>query len=75
VLAGHSDGGAIAYAAVDARPDRVERVVYVDSGPLGDGGLVNDELPVENGQIPLPDWSVFDAADLVTSTTSCASFR
>lgn len=65
VLAGHSGGGAVAHAAVDARPDRVARVVYVDSGPLGDGGLINDELPVENGEVPLPDWSLFDAEDLV----------
>jgi pimeloyl-ACP methyl ester carboxylesterase len=37
VLAGHSGGGAIAHAAVDARPDRVARVVYVDSWPHGPG--------------------------------------
>ncbi len=65
VLVGHSGGGAVAHAAVDARPDRVARVVYVDSGPLGDGGLINDELPVENGEVPLPDWSLFEAEDLV----------
>ena len=65
VLVGHSGGGAIAHAAVDARPDRVARVVYVDAGPLGDGGVMNDELPVANGEIPLPDWSVFDEEDLV----------
>ncbi|MEQ4722874.1 alpha/beta hydrolase [Nonomuraea sp. B19D2] len=65
VLVGHSGGGAIAYAAVDARPDRVARVVYVDSGPLGEGGVINDELPVVNGEVPLPDWSLFEAEDLV----------
>jgi pimeloyl-ACP methyl ester carboxylesterase len=65
VLVGHSGGGAIAHAAVDARPDRVARVVYVDSGPLGDGGVINDELPAQNGEVPLPDWSLFDEADLV----------
>src|SRR3954468_19235761 len=65
VLVGHSGGGAIAHAAVDARPDRVARVVYVDSGPLGDGGGINDERPAQNGEVPLPDWSLFDEADLV----------
>jgi pimeloyl-ACP methyl ester carboxylesterase len=65
VLVGHSGGGAIAHAAVDARPDRVARLVYVDSGPLGDGGLINDELPAENGEVPLPDWSLFGEEDLV----------
>jgi pimeloyl-ACP methyl ester carboxylesterase len=65
VLVGHSGGGAIAHAAVDARPDRVARVVYVDSGPLGDGGLINDEFPTQNGEVPLPDWSLFEEEDLV----------
>lgn len=65
VLVGHSGGGAIAHAAVDARPDRVARVVYVDSVPLGEGGVINDELPAENGEVPLPDWSLFDEEDLI----------
>jgi pimeloyl-ACP methyl ester carboxylesterase len=64
VLVGHSGGGAIAHAAADARTDRVARVVYVDSFPMGEGGLINDELPVENGEIPLPDWSLFEKEDL-----------
>jgi pimeloyl-ACP methyl ester carboxylesterase len=65
VLVGHSGGGALAHAAVDARPSRVGRVVYVDSGPLGEGGVINDEFPAENGEIPLPDWSLFGEEDLV----------
>jgi pimeloyl-ACP methyl ester carboxylesterase len=65
VLVGHSGGGAIAHAAGDARPGRVARVVYVDSGPLGEGGVINDELPAEGGEVPLPDWSLFGEEDLV----------
>jgi pimeloyl-ACP methyl ester carboxylesterase len=65
VLVGHSGGGSIAHAAVDARPQRVARVVYVDSVPLGEGGVINDELPAENGDVPLPDWSFFEAEDLI----------
>lgn len=68
VLVGHSGGGAIAWAVADARPDAVARVVFVDSGPLGHGGLINDELPVVDGEIPLPDWSVFEPEDLVDMT-------
>jgi pimeloyl-ACP methyl ester carboxylesterase len=68
VLVGHSGGGAIAWGAVDARPDRVARVIYVDSGPLAEGGCVNDELPVVNGEVPLPDWPVFDDEDLIDLT-------
>lgn len=65
VLVGHSGGGAIAHAAVDARPDRVARVVYVASEPLGEAGFINDQFPVENGEVPLLDWSFFGEEELV----------
>jgi pimeloyl-ACP methyl ester carboxylesterase len=65
VLVGHSGGGPIAYAVADARPDRIARVIYVDAGPLGPGQAINDGLPDVDGEIPLPDWSAFDDADLV----------
>lgn len=64
VLVGHSGGGAIAHASADARPDRVTRVVYVDSGPLAAGAAIN-QFEGEGPDVPLPDWSVFDDADLV----------
>jgi pimeloyl-ACP methyl ester carboxylesterase len=60
VLVGHSGGGPIAHATADARPDRIARVIYVDSGPLGNGQSINVELPVVDGEIPLPDWSFFE---------------
>lgn len=65
VLVGHSGGGAIIHGAVDARPDRVARAVYVDAGPLGEGGTINDELPAEGDEVPLPPWDFFEEADLV----------
>lgn len=64
VLVGHSGGGAIIHGAVDARPDRVVRAVYVDSGPLGEGGVINDELPEDGDDVPLPPWQLFEDADL-----------
>src|SRR6476659_4834383 len=76
VLVGHSGGGAIAHAAVDARPDRVARVVHVDTSPVGDGVVINDRLPAENGGVPLPDWSHFEKEDLVDLTDELrAAFR
>ena len=76
VLVGHSGGGAIAHATADVRPDRIARVIYVDSGPLAHGGVINDELPVVNGEVPLPDWSVFVEEDLVDLDESLrAKFR
>lgn len=64
VLVGHSAGGAIAHAAVDARPDRVARVVYVGGFPTGDGDALADGYPAENGEVPLPDWSQFEEEEL-----------
>ncbi|WTW92667.1 alpha/beta hydrolase [Streptomycetaceae bacterium NBC_01309] len=37
VLAGHSGGGITAYGVVDRIPERIARIVFVDSGPLADG--------------------------------------
>lgn len=60
VLVGHSGGGAVAHGVVDARPDRIAKVIYVDSGPLGDGNVINDGFDADEGMIPLPDKMVFD---------------
>jgi pimeloyl-ACP methyl ester carboxylesterase len=65
VLVGHSAGAAIAYAAVDARPGRVARAVYVGGFPIRDGDALGDGFPAENGDVPLPAWTEFEAEELV----------
>ena len=76
VLVGHSGGGAIIHGAVDARPDRVARAIYVDSGPLGEGGIINDELPEDGDDVPLPPWELFEDEDLTDLTEELrAMFR
>lgn len=65
VLVGHSAGGAIAWAVADARPAEIARVIFVDALPFPDGSVIDDELAVEGDRIPLPDWSFFEAEDLV----------
>jgi pimeloyl-ACP methyl ester carboxylesterase len=60
VLVGHSGGGAVAHGVVDARPDRIAKVIYVDSLPLGHGGIINDEFTAVDGMVPLPARDVFD---------------
>lgn len=64
-LVGHSGGGAIIHGAVDARPDRVIRAIYVDTVPLPEGEAINDGLPAEGDDVPLPAWDGFRDADLV----------
>lgn len=53
VLVGHSGGGAVVQGVVDRRPDRIRRVVYVDSGPLRDGVSLR---PDATADIALPSW-------------------
>lgn len=64
VLVGHSGGGSVIHGAVDRRPDRVTRAIYVDSGPTGEGDHINDELPHDEVDMPLPDWDEFSDDDL-----------
>lgn len=56
VLVGHSGGGALVGEVVDRRPDRVRRVIYVDSGPLEDGAAL-DVATTEPVEVPLPTWA------------------
>lgn len=60
VLVGHSGGGAVAHGVADARPDRIAKVIYVDAGPLGNGGVINDAFTAVDGMVPLPPRDEFD---------------
>ncbi|MDR7183226.1 pimeloyl-ACP methyl ester carboxylesterase/pterin-4a-carbinolamine dehydratase [Microbacterium trichothecenolyticum] len=64
VLVGHSAGAGIVYAAADARPDRVARLILIGGFPTADGDPLLDGFATEGGELPLPPWSEFDDADL-----------
>jgi pimeloyl-ACP methyl ester carboxylesterase len=63
VLVGHSGGGNVVWGAADARPDRVARVVLVDTMPPPPGAMIS-EFDVVDGVVPFPGWSTFDAPDV-----------
>ena len=63
VLVGHSGGGVVVHSVVDRRPDRVRRAVYVDSGPMRDGVVLE---PGATQDIVLPSWSDLEAAESST---------
>lgn len=62
-LVGHSGGGNVAWGAADARVDRIDRVVFVDTFPPADGGIIS-EFPIVDGVIPFPGWDSFESADV-----------
>jgi pimeloyl-ACP methyl ester carboxylesterase len=59
-LVGHSGGGVVAYDALDARVDRVDRMIYVDTWPLAHGMPINDTMPVVDSSVPFPGWDEFE---------------
>lgn len=64
VLVGHSGGGSIAQQVTDVRPEKVARVVYVDAAPMPSGSVINDDIPAEGDDLPLPAWGFFEDEDL-----------
>ncbi|MFJ9691650.1 alpha/beta fold hydrolase [Kitasatospora sp. NPDC101183] len=71
VLVGHSGACAPVGGVADRMPERVRRVVYLDSGPVADGGSLYDMWPpsyrefaeatVVDGRLPMPPWDVQSA--------------
>ncbi|MBN9177335.1 MAG: alpha/beta hydrolase [Microbacterium sp.] len=62
VVVGHSGGGNVAWGAVDRRPDRIARVILVDTIPPYPGADIS-EFPIVDGVVPFPGWDFFDAVD------------
>lgn len=56
VLVGHSGGGALVQQVADRAPERVRRVVFVDTGPLVDGARLHGGLEPEAVELPFPSW-------------------
>jgi len=75
-LVAHSGASVVANGALDARPDRVGRVIYVDTLPMPERSASESEYPVAGEAVPLPDFSAFDAAELKDlSAEQLARFR
>src|SRR3954447_5629194 len=63
VVVGHSGGGNVAWGAVDARPDRVSRAIFVDTVPPPSGQMIS-EFEVVDGVVPFPGWASFDEPEV-----------
>lgn len=56
VVVGHSGANGPVSLAVDRHPALVRRLVWVDSGPMGDGGAFAPDLPEAVAELPPPDF-------------------
>ena len=63
VVVGHSGGGNVAWGVADARPERVSRVVLVDTVPPPPGNGISD-FEIVDGVIPFPGWDFFPDEDV-----------
>ncbi|MFJ2505371.1 alpha/beta fold hydrolase [Microbacterium sp. NPDC087592] len=63
VVVGHSGGGNVAWGVADARPDRVSRVIFVDTVPPPPGNGIS-EFPIVDGVVPFPGWDFFEDEDV-----------
>lgn len=72
VVVGHSGGGNVAWGVADARPERVRRVIFVDTVPPPSGNGIS-EFELVDGVVPFPGWDFFpdeDVSDLDEETRS-----
>jgi len=63
LLVGHSAAASLAFCAVDARPDRVARVLYVGGFPGSDGEPFMQGLEANGDGVPFPGWDRFEGPD------------
>ncbi|MCT1477373.1 alpha/beta fold hydrolase [Microbacterium sp. p3-SID336] len=63
VVVGHSGGGNVAWGVADARPDRVSRVIFVDTVPPPPGHGIS-EFELVDGVVPFPGWDFFPEEDV-----------
>jgi pimeloyl-ACP methyl ester carboxylesterase len=63
MVVGHSAASSLAWLAVDARPDKVSKAVFIGGWPGRDGKPYFDGLPVKDGVMPFPGWAEFEGPD------------
>ncbi|CAM2733866.1 alpha/beta fold hydrolase [Actinomyces slackii] len=56
VLVAHSGANGPVSLALDRHPELIRRVIWVDSGPMANGGAYAPDLPMAVSELPLPDF-------------------
>ncbi|RZU66037.1 alpha/beta hydrolase family protein [Microterricola gilva] len=75
VLVAHSGAGVPVSLLLDQDPTAVSRVVYVDSGPSGDGSVFDADFPAEQADSELPPFDQLQASPDGVSEQDLRVFR
>ncbi|MCW6006767.1 alpha/beta hydrolase [Micromonospora sp. CPCC 205371] len=62
-VVGHSAASTLAWLAIDARPEKVAKVVLVGGFPSADGQPYADFFEYRDGVMPFPGWEPFEGPD------------
>ena len=63
IVVGHSAACSLAWAAAEARPERVARVMLIGGFPSADGELYGDFFEPKDGAVAFPGWEPFAGPD------------
>lgn len=63
LVVGHSAACALAWAAADARPEKVARVALIGGMPSADGETYFGVFEPVDGLVPFPGWEPFEGPD------------
>lgn len=77
IIVAHSGANAPVSLALDQHPDRIRRVIWVDSGPVASGSSFAADLPAATDALPLPTFDTLSqqASTAGLSPTQLAHFR
>jgi len=64
VLVAHSGAGTVAVAVADQVPELLARIIYIDSGPVGDGTVPRTDLSPDDIELPFPGLDALAAQGL-----------
>lgn len=62
-VVGHSAACTLAWAAADARPEKVAKVALIGGFPTADGQPYADFFPAKDGVVAFPGWGPFEGPD------------
>ena len=75
IIAAHSGANAPVSVVLSTHPELIDRVIWVDSGPLADGAVFAPDAPAELIELPLPSFEELGAQASLAGISEAALAR